>query len=76
MEKSPHQKWTITPIFDPDGGVTIPLPDELLNQWGVSIGDSLDLNVKNSGTSDECWVLSKLLKVAKDTTGQTHPDDN
>lgn len=50
--------WTVTVEQDEDGRLIVPLPDELLAQLGVGIGDSLCLVEEYVGTT-RCLVLSK-----------------
>lgn len=55
--------WTVKIEQDEDGGgLVVPLPDELLAQLGVGIGDSLYLTEEYVGTT-RCLVLSKTPQI-------------
>lgn len=54
--------WTVMVEQDEDGSLVIPLPDELLAQLGVGIGDSLYLVEENVATT-RCLLLSKTPQV-------------
>jgi hypothetical protein len=50
--------WTVRIEQDEDGGI-VPLPDELLKQLGVGVGDSLYLSEQYDAAGTRCLVLSK-----------------
>lgn len=50
--------WTVKIEQDEDGSQIVPLPDELLAQLGVGIGDVLYLSEEYVGTT-RCLVLTK-----------------
>lgn len=54
--------WTVTVEQDEDGSLVVPIPDELLAQLGVGIGDSLYLIEEYVGTA-HCIALSKTPKI-------------
>lgn len=54
--------WTVKIERDEDGSLVVPIPDELLAQLGVVIGDSLYLIEEYVGTT-RCLVLSKTPQV-------------
>ncbi|WP_416054994.1 hypothetical protein [Pseudomonas aeruginosa] len=54
--------WTVKVEQDKDGSLVVPIPDELLAQFGVGIGDSLYLVEEYVGTA-RCLVLSKTPQV-------------
>jgi hypothetical protein len=50
--------WTVKVEQDEDGSLIVPLPDDLLLQLGVGIGDVLYLAEEYVGTT-RCLVLTK-----------------
>lgn len=54
--------WTVKIEQDEDGNLVVPLPDELLTQLGVGIGDSLYLS-EDYVVTTRCLVLSKTPQV-------------
>lgn len=54
--------WTVKIEQDEDGSHIVPLPDELLAQLGVGIGDVLYLAEEYVGTT-RCLVLTKTPQV-------------
>ncbi|MGV8842702.1 MAG: AbrB/MazE/SpoVT family DNA-binding domain-containing protein [Pseudomonas sp.] len=54
--------WTVKIEQDEDGSLIVPLPDELLAQLGVGIGDVLYLTEEYVGTT-RCLVLTKTPQV-------------
>jgi len=54
--------WTVTVEQDEDGSLVVPIPDELLAQLGIGIGDSLYL-VKEYVATTRCLVLSKTPQI-------------
>ena len=47
-----NQRWTVTCQDAPDGtgDMFVPLPDDLLNEIGLAVGDTLDIEKKPDGT--------------------------
>lgn len=58
--------WTVRVEQDEDDGVIILLPDDLLAQLGVRIGDSPYLTEEYVGTT-RCLVLSKTPRVPEES---------
>ncbi|WP_417539906.1 hypothetical protein [Marinobacter sp.] len=56
--------WTVAIEQDEDGSLVVPIPDELLEQLDVGIGDSLYLLEELVGT-ERCLVLSKKPQTPK-----------
>lgn len=54
--------WTVKIEQGKEGSLVVPIPDELLAQLGVGIGDSLYLVEECVGTA-RCLVLSKTPQV-------------
>ena len=54
--------WTVRIKQDEDGSLVIPIPDEVLAQIGVGIGDSLYL-VEEYVSTARCLVLSKTPRI-------------
>lgn len=54
--------WTVKVEQDEDGSLIVPLPDDLLAQLGVGIGDVLYLAEEYVGTT-RCLVITKTPQV-------------
>ncbi len=54
--------WTVKIEQDEDGSLVIPIPDEVLAQIDVGIGDSLYL-VEEYVSTARCLVLSKTPRI-------------
>lgn len=67
--------WTVNIEQDEDGSLIVPLPDELLAQLSVGIGDSLYLSEEYSGTT-RCLVLTKTPQAPDRLEVRVDPRNN
>ncbi|NRH26052.1 AbrB/MazE/SpoVT family DNA-binding domain-containing protein [Pseudomonas sp. MS19] len=51
--------WTVKIEHDDEDGGIVPLPDELLAELGVGVGDSLYLSEQHDADGSRCLILSK-----------------